>query len=150
MLDIIATNAADGWKRPIYWASTVGDDYYTGLSPYTRSTGTTLQLVPTMQEANATRADRAYDVVTKKYRWGGADVKPGGKAPYFDETAGRTLASVRTSMADLATGMPHPRRYGARQRRQGRGRQGILQGSGGARPPQGWYGPCHAALYASA
>ena len=103
MLDIIATNAADGWKRPIYWASTVGDDYYMGLSPYMRSTGMTLQLVPTMQEANATRADRAYDVVTKKYRWGGADVKPGGKAPYFDETAGRMLASVRTSMADLAT-----------------------------------------------
>ena len=103
MLDIIATNAANGWKRPIYWASTVGDDYYMGLSPYMRSTGMTLQLVPTMQEANATRADRAYDVVTKKYRWGGADVKPGGKAPYFDETAGRMLASVRTSMVDLAT-----------------------------------------------
>ncbi len=103
MLDIIATNAKNGWKRPIYWASTVGDDYYLGLSPYMRSTGMALQLVPTMQEANASRSDRAYDVITKRYRWGGADVAPGKKAPYFDETAGRMLATVRTSLVDLAT-----------------------------------------------
>ena len=63
----------------------------------------TLQLVPTMQEGMPARADRAYDVITKKYRWGGADVKPGQKAPYFAETAGRMLASVRTSMLDLVT-----------------------------------------------
>ena len=103
MLDIIATNAANGWKRPIYWASTVGDDYYMGFSPYMRSTGMTLQLVPTRQEGYASRTDRAYDVITRKYRWGGADVAPGAHAPYFDETAGRMLASVRTSMIDLAT-----------------------------------------------
>ena len=103
MLDIIATNAANGWQRPIYWCSTVGNDYYMGLDPYMRSTGMTLQLVPTMQEGMPARADRAYDVITKKYRWGGADVKPGQKAPYFDETAGRMLASVRTSMLDLVT-----------------------------------------------
>ncbi len=102
MLDIIATNAANGWKRPIYWASTVGDDYYLGLSPYMRSTGMTLQLVPTQQEGYASRTDRAYDVITKKYRWGGADVAPGKHAPYFDETAGRMLTSVRSSMTDLA------------------------------------------------
>lgn len=103
MLDIIATNAANGWQRPIYWASTVGDDYYMNLSPYMRSTGMALQLVPTMQEGKPARYDRAYDVITKKYRWGGADIKPGDHKPYFDETAGRMLTSVRTSMADLAT-----------------------------------------------
>ncbi len=103
MLDIIATNAANGWKRPIYWASTVGDDYYLGLMPYMRSTGMALQLVPTMQENYASRSDRAYDVITKRYRWGGADVAPGQKAPYFDETAGRMLAGLRTSLTDLAT-----------------------------------------------
>ncbi|MDE7160813.1 MAG: DUF2723 domain-containing protein [Muribaculaceae bacterium] len=102
MLDIIATNAANGWERPIYWASTVGNEYHLGLTPYLRSTGMTHQLVPTVQQDMATRPDRAYDVITKKYRWGGADVAP-EKAPYFDETVRRMLVTVRTSMVDLAS-----------------------------------------------
>ena len=28
MLDIVATNAANGWPRPIYWVTTVGEDYH--------------------------------------------------------------------------------------------------------------------------
>ena len=99
MLDIIATNAAQGWPRPIYWASTVGDEYYLGLNRYMRSVGMVHQLVPTVQEDMETRTDRAYDVITKKYRWGGAD---SAKVPYFDETARRMLYSVRRSMIDLA------------------------------------------------
>ena len=75
MLDIIATNAAEGWPRPIYWCMTVGDEYHLGLTNYMRGVGMTHQLVPTMQDGLPARTDRAYDVVTKKYRWGGADSK---------------------------------------------------------------------------
>ena len=102
MLDIVATNAANGWQRPIYWVTTVGGDYHVGLSPYMRSTGMAHQLVPTIQEGLPARADRAYDVVTKKYRWGGADAKD-GKVPYFDETARRMLLTTRSSMLDVAS-----------------------------------------------
>ena len=102
MLDIVATNAANGWKRPIYWVTTVGSDYHVGLSPYMRSTGMAHQLVPTIQEGLPARTDRAYDVVTKKYRWGGADAKD-GKVPYFDETARRMLLTTRSSMLDVAS-----------------------------------------------
>lgn len=101
MLDIIATNAAKGWPRPIYWCMTVGNEYYLGLDKYMRSTGMTHQLVPTMQEEYAPRTDRAYNVIMRKYRWGGADGSE-GKFPYFDETAGRMLTTVRSSMTDLA------------------------------------------------
>ncbi|MDE6295271.1 MAG: DUF2723 domain-containing protein [Muribaculaceae bacterium] len=101
MLDIIATNAANGWERPIYWCSTVGDEYHLGLTDYLRSTGMTHQLVPTLQEGKAPRTDRAYDVVTSKYRWGGADTS--GKVPYFDETARRMLYSTRNSMTEVAS-----------------------------------------------
>ena len=100
MLDIVATNAAEGWPRPIYWVTTVGDDYHLGLTPYLRSTGMAHQLVPTMQDGIPARADRAYDVVTKKYRWGGVDFEK-GKAPYFDETARRMLLTTRSSMLDV-------------------------------------------------
>ena len=103
MIDIIATNAANGWERPIYWACTVGPEYHLNMTPYLRSTGMAHQLVPTIQEGMATRADRAYDVVTKKYRWGGADADPAtSHIPYFDETAGRMLTTMRGSMLDLA------------------------------------------------
>ena len=102
MLDIIATNAANGWPRPIYWVTTVGPDYHVGFSPYLRSTGMAHQLVPTIQEGLPARTDRAYDVV-KKYLWGGADVKEGEKAPYFDETARRMLITTRSSMLDVVS-----------------------------------------------
>lgn len=100
MLDIIATNAANGWPRPIYWVVTVGDDYHSGLTPYLRSTGMAHQLVPTIQDGLPARTDRAYDVVTKKYRWGGADFTD-GKTPYFDETARRMLLTTRSTMLDV-------------------------------------------------
>ncbi len=102
MLDIIATNAANGWERPIYWCSTVGPEYSLGMANYLRSTGMTHQLVPTYQEGVPARADRAYDNIKNKYRWGGADV-PADKAPYYDETARRMLVSVRSSILDTAT-----------------------------------------------
>ena len=103
MLDIIATNAANGWERPIYWANTVGDEYHVGLTPYLRSTGMTHQLVPTYQEGMPSRSDRAFKVITEKYKWGGADVTKGQKAPYYDETARRMLISTRSSVVDLAS-----------------------------------------------
>ncbi|MDE6010046.1 MAG: hypothetical protein K2F87_01170, partial [Muribaculaceae bacterium] len=101
MLDIIATNAANGWPRPIYWCSTVGDEYHTGLTEYLRSTGMTNQLVPTMQAGKAPRTDRSYANIRDKYRFGGADAE--GRAPYFDETARRMLFSVRNSMVETAS-----------------------------------------------
>ena len=102
MLDIIATNAADGWPRPIYWCSTVGSEYYLGLGDYMRSTGMTHQLVPTLQGGTPPRVDRAYDVVMN-YRWGGAEKATPEKRPYFDETARRMLVTSRNSMVDVAS-----------------------------------------------
>ena len=101
MLDIISTNARNGWERPVYWCSTVGPEYHLGLTPYLRAVGMTHQLVPAIREGMPARADRAYDVVTKKYRWGGADA-PEGRTPYFDETASRMLTTMRGTMIDLA------------------------------------------------
>ncbi|MDE5807200.1 MAG: DUF2723 domain-containing protein [Muribaculaceae bacterium] len=102
MFDIIATNAAEGWPRPIYWCSSVGSEYHTGLTNYLVSTGMTHQLVPTLQEGLPARTDRAYDVVTKKYQWGGADKATAEWRPYFDETARRMLMATRNSILDVA------------------------------------------------
>ncbi len=101
MLDIIATNAANGWKRPIYWCTTVGNEYHLGMSDYLKSTGMAHQLLPTKQSGLPARTDRALNVVTN-YKWGGAQNATPEKRPYFDETARRMLITTRTSMLDVA------------------------------------------------
>ena len=95
MLDIIATNAATGWTRPIYWCATVGNDYYMGLDPYQASTGLALQLVPWRNSGPSVRSDKFYQNA-KRFLWGGADTQ--GRKPYYDETAGRMLTTMRTYM----------------------------------------------------
>ncbi|MBD5230908.1 MAG: DUF2723 domain-containing protein [Bacteroidales bacterium] len=100
MLDIIATNAQNGWKRPIYWAMTVGSDQYSQFLPYLRQTGMALQLVP-YQANQKVNTRLAYPIIMNKYRWGGAE---NGKA-YFDETAGRMLSGVRMTVLDLANSL---------------------------------------------
>ena len=98
MLDIVATNAANGWPRPIYWCMTVGDEYHLGLTDYMKSVGMTHQLLPTRQTGLPARTDKGYDIVMK-YLWGGAD---NDNPPYYDETARRMLISTRTSMLAVA------------------------------------------------
>jgi hypothetical protein len=103
MLDIIATNAANGWQRPIYWASTVGTEYYMGLDHYMATVGMDLQLVPYyMAEEYTPRAERSYDVITKKYRWAGCDIPEGAHIPYFDQTASNMLYGSRNSIVTTA------------------------------------------------
>lgn len=46
MADIIAANAAQGWKRPIYWCSATSPDKMLGLAAYTRPEGLAIRLMP--------------------------------------------------------------------------------------------------------
>jgi hypothetical protein len=62
---------ADGWKRPLYFAATVGSNMYLGLSPYFRLTGLAYQVTPYegggTQNANV---ERLYDNLMNKFLWG--------------------------------------------------------------------------------
>ncbi len=100
MLDIIATNAAEGWPRPVYWCSTVGDEYHLGMIGYLRSTGSDPSACADTSGGH-TGAHLTVPTMWSpgKYRWGGADKGN----PYFDETARRMLVSVQTSMLDVAS-----------------------------------------------
>ena len=44
IMEMLAQNAKNGWKRPIYFAVTVGNDYYLGLEPYFELTGLAYQV----------------------------------------------------------------------------------------------------------
>ena len=109
-IDIIASNAAEGWKRPVYFAMTVPDRYYIGLDPYMRLTGITYEVTPILSEPPThseygVNTDRMYENVTTKFRWGGLDVKPDQRAPYVDETVGRMITTHRSALLDLTNGL---------------------------------------------
>lgn len=105
-LDMIATQAKNGWNRPAYFAMTVPDEYYLSLSPYLRNTGLSYQVSPIVNPEGTNEpwidTDKMYDNITTKFRWGGLDKLGKDGKIYLDETVRRMVTTHRSSMADLA------------------------------------------------
>ena len=102
-LDIIANAITDGWKRPVYFASTVpSDPYYLGLDPYMYSTGMALEVTPFRDAKYSPNADRAYENFMSKFRWGGLDDPAKASSLYLDETVRRMVSSTRSAMIECA------------------------------------------------
>lgn len=108
-LDMIATSAANGWNRPVYFAMTVPTSYYLGLESNLRNTGLAYQVAPIYSENSgydfSVNTDKMYRNVTEKFRWGGLDNVADGKSMYLDETARRMVTTHRSTMLDLATAL---------------------------------------------
>ncbi|MBP5687373.1 MAG: DUF2723 domain-containing protein [Muribaculaceae bacterium] len=104
-LDLVASSIAQGWKRPVYFASTVPESLYMGLRPYMLSTGLCYQVTPALlnDEENEIECntDKMYEIVTTKYKWGGLDTAPKGSL-YLDETVMRMVSTMRLSMMSLS------------------------------------------------
>ena len=93
LLNMIAANAKEGWKRPIYFSGAFpGNDNYMGLSGYLRQEGMAYRLVPYSMpappapagqrpESNNIDLDKCYSLFMNTYKWGGADKDN----VYFDE-----------------------------------------------------------------
>lgn len=104
-LDILASSIAEGWKRPVYVAMTVPEKYYLGLQPYMQNTGMAYQVTPIRRLGPdgeiTTNTDKAYENVTKRFRWAGIDKAEPGSL-YLDETIRRMVSTTRSTMSDLA------------------------------------------------
>jgi hypothetical protein len=119
ILNIIATNAANGWKRPIYFTSPFGE---LGFSQYLRKDGMSYRLVPVLAKTPQANwvTDRAlremrlggtqirdnnmdtmYSNMMNKYGFGGAD----RKGMYFDEENRRHILNLRALFGELAGNM---------------------------------------------
>ncbi|MEG2599700.1 MAG: DUF2723 domain-containing protein [Muribaculaceae bacterium] len=105
-LDIIASNAAKGWKRPIYFAMTVPDSYYLGLSKYLQATGMAYELTPIISDVAdgefGVNTDKMYTNVMTKFRWGGLENSTPQNPIYVDETISRMVTTHRSTLCDLA------------------------------------------------
>lgn len=107
-LDMVANSIKNDWNRPMYFAMTVPDSYYLGLSPYLQNTGLTYMVTPFRSETGETGVDtdRMYRNVTEKFQWAGIpEAVAKGKPLYLDETIQRMVTTHRSSLLDLSTAL---------------------------------------------
>lgn len=100
--DITANSIAGGWKRPVYFATTVPDKYYLGLGDYMGLTGMASQVTPFYNAPVSPTVDKAYENIMSKFRWGGLDDPAHNKRLYLDETVRRMVSSTRLAIAEVA------------------------------------------------
>jgi hypothetical protein len=89
LLDLIATNAATGWKRPICFTTTSGSDGFLNMEPYFERRGLVYQLIPIRSQASRNNVNRVnedvmYDNLMNKYGYSGMSKK---KNFYLDDKA---------------------------------------------------------------
>jgi hypothetical protein len=106
VLNIVAAVAQDGWKRPLYFGSGMGDNYQ-GMNDYLKLEGTVFRLVPfrpaaarpsNPNEMGFVDAEKGYNLFMKTYIWGGAERKD----VYFDEKNRQMLTAYRIDAARIA------------------------------------------------
>lgn len=87
---------ANRFERPMYYCITVGEGEHVGMTPHMRQTGMAFQIMPFVTEGTPAKVDtkRMYENVTRKFRWGGADI-PG---VYMDENNRRMCETYRSQV----------------------------------------------------
>ncbi|MBK5285323.1 MAG: DUF2723 domain-containing protein, partial [Bacteroidia bacterium] len=101
ILDLLATN---NWKRPIYFATTVGSENFLNLDDYFQLEGLAYRLVPikaTKKEDSfrgTVAVDLMYDNVMNKFVWGNMK----DKRVYLDENNLRMTTNLRINTIRLA------------------------------------------------
>ncbi len=91
------------WKRPIYWAITVGRDKYLGLQDYFRLEGFAYRFVPLKSESSniqvgGVNTDLMYKNMMEDFTWGNME-KPN---VYIDENNSRMMMNIRNNFNRLA------------------------------------------------
>ena len=100
-LDMLAHSLKNGWKRPVYFASTVPSSYYLGLRPYLSATGLVYEVTPFRDSPVNVNAFKSYENALSRFRWGGLDA-PDADRLYLDETVRRMVGSVRSALFSTA------------------------------------------------
>ncbi len=97
ILDMLKNNK--DWKRPIYYAVTVGADQYVNMKNYFRQDGIAYRIVPynTKLAENTVDTDIMFDNMVNKYKWGNVNY-PG---IYLDENTLRMCKTFRTMFGTL-------------------------------------------------
>ncbi len=95
LLDLVATNATTGWKRPICFTTTSGDEGFLGMQAYFERRGLVFQLIPVKSPTQGGEPSRineevVYDNLMNHYRFSGIKEKPN----FFLDDKAETVPSV--------------------------------------------------------
>ncbi len=96
VMEMLSTNE---WKRPIYFAVTIGSDYHLGLDPYLELTGMAYRITPERSADGRPRVNTEvmYDNMLHKFKYGNMNV-PG---IYIDENTMRMCRTHRMMFVEL-------------------------------------------------
>lgn len=105
IMEMLSQNAQAGWKRPFYFAVTVGGDYYLGLEPYFELTGLAYRVTPVRSKDGQPRVNTEimYDNMMHKFRYGNMNM-PG---IWIDENLMRMCRTHRMMFMQLADALIH-------------------------------------------
>lgn len=98
ILEMLAQN---NWERPIYFAVTVGDDYYMGLKDNFQLEGLAYRLVPMSQRGGGVNTNVMFDNMLNKFKWGGID----NPDIYLDENNLRMCRTFRMMFYQLVSAL---------------------------------------------
>ncbi|HKJ41251.1 MAG TPA: DUF2723 domain-containing protein [Sunxiuqinia sp.] len=103
VLDMIANT---DWKRPIYYAITVGRDKYLGLQDYFRLDGFAYRFTPVKTPRNdiyfgSVNTDKMYQHMMKDFKWGNMN----DPNVYIDENNQRMMMNIRNNFNRLASSL---------------------------------------------
>jgi len=98
-LMIIELLKENKWKRPIYFAVTVGDDYYLGLNDHFELTGLAYQILPigVKGAGPGVNVDEMYDNMMNKFKYGNIE----NPKIYLDENVSRMCHTHRMMFTQL-------------------------------------------------
>ena len=90
----------NNWQRPMYFAVSVGPDYYMGLEPYFECTGMAYRITPTRSPNGQPRVavEEMYDNMMNKFAYGNCNAD----GIYLDENTLRMCRTHRMMFAQLA------------------------------------------------
>ncbi len=101
IFDLLANS---GWKRPIYFATTVGSEKYLGLDRYFRAEGFAYRVVPIdagvkdETEVGSVNTAVMYKNLMERFKWGNMN----SPKVYLDENHRRMASNIRNLFARLA------------------------------------------------
>jgi hypothetical protein len=100
IIEMLKTN---NWERPIYFAVTVGDDYYMGLNDHFELTGMAYQIMPigVKGQGQGVNVDEMYTNMLTKFRYGGIE----NPKVYLDENILRMCRTHRMMFSYLIGAM---------------------------------------------
>ncbi|MBR5573755.1 MAG: DUF2723 domain-containing protein [Paludibacteraceae bacterium] len=106
VMEMLSTNE---WKRPMYFAVTIGNDYHLGLDPYLELTGLAYRITPERSKDGRHRVNTEvmYDNMLHKFKYGNMNV-PG---IYIDENTMRMCRTHRMMFMELAEALYNEGKY---------------------------------------